>query len=100
MASMRATLVRAAGWLAASRSRNVVGRSPPNSATNRRSAVASGRPKPIETARWSAWNSLLRPTMLASMLLSSSPLRNTQEMAVSTAATERPRAVMAEEWLA
>jgi len=38
--------------------------------------------------------------MLASALLSNSPLRNTHDTAVSSAATTRPSAVMAEEWLA
>ncbi len=94
---MRATRVRAGGWLVANWSRQSVGRSPPKSATNRRSAVANGRPKPMPTARRSAWNSLLRPTTLASMLLSSSPLRNTHDTAISSAATVRPMAVMAAE---
>jgi len=94
---MRATRVRAGGWVTESRSRNVVGLGRSCSASTRRNAIASGRPNPMCTARLSAWNSALRPTVLEIIVLSTSPDKNTHPTAVSRADTRRPTADSAAE---
>ena len=60
----------------------------------RRSALASGRPKPIATTRRSAWNSALRPTTLAIVLRHQQPgEEHPRHARAARAATSRPSAV-------